>query len=281
MKRLPIYLLGLLLVSACVNKNKADYDEEDDDDATELKLQSVSYASPDSSMVVLSAEVPAKGGTPLADSIISYIGENIGGDFLSFYEKTKSAKKAIKKAGEKLFKDMTEEIESLKEDFDEDEGFEYMFAWEQQNDVSRISETDRYITFLHTGYSYQGGAHGIGWCVGTTFDKATGKRIGLEILKNTDSEAFKEMFNKELLDYFGPEEESLEDNLLGVDPENVPLSNMYIENDTIVFMYQPYEIACYAAGMPFARLSFKQMKPYLNKKGLKLFGKGDDDDDEE
>lgn len=292
MKRIPIYLFGLLLMAACGNSklHKADSDDADDTEAIEksessskaLKYQNVSYTSPDS-MVMFSAEVPVKCGTPLTDSIMDYVAHVINYDFDKYFAANHDAKEAIQKAGKACDAQFKEEIAEMKRENGsevEDDDYSFMWAWELQEAVTKAAETDRFVTFLNEGYQYMGGAHGINWSAGTTFDKKTGKRIGLSILKDTESLKFKRMFNAELLTYFtSTEGETLSDYLLGVESDNVPLSNMYFVEDGIVFQYQPYEISYYAAGMPMAKFTFEQMKPYLTDEGLKLIGEEEEKED--
>ncbi len=292
MRKLSIILFGFLLMTACNNKKQAADQDDDESEETamnadgaddlssdgEIDYVKASFMSPDSSMVVLSAEVPSKGGTPLADSILAYLNENISYGFIEYFNETKNARKAVIKAGQSHLESVQEEITASKNDFMEsmeegDELPDYMFAWEYQQNFKKEVDADNYVTYIELGYEYQGGAHGINWLVGTTFDKQTGRRIGKEILKDTDSQAFKTMFQKELLKYFEPSEgETLSDYLL-IDIDDLQISNFRIADGQFIFQYQPYEISYYAAGMPCAILSFKQMKPYLTKEGLRLIGK--------
>ena len=43
--------------------------------------------------------------------------------------------------------------------------------------------------------------------------------------------------------------------------------NFYFTEDELIYMYEPYEVACYAAGEPLVSLSKKWLKPYLNAEG--------------
>jgi hypothetical protein len=296
MRKLSIVLFGLLLLAACSEKKQADADDQEstksaknvsedseeaadmeDADDDEIQFVKASYMSPDSAMVVVSADVPAKGGTPLADSILAYLESNIGYGFLKQYNKLGDPRKAIIQAGKNHLESVQEEIESSKEEIRQnmEEGEElpdYMFAWQFQESYIKEAEGENYLTYVANGYEYQGGAHGMPWLLGTTFDKETGHRIGNEVFKNTNSAAFKSMFQKELLEYFNPGQgETLTDYLL-IDINELEISNFRIADGNFIFQYQPYEISYFAAGLPCAIISFKQMKPYLTKEGLRLIG---------
>lgn len=275
MKQLTFFLFALLTMAACQQQAKGDSEEE------ELEYEMVSYTSPDSSMMVISLEAPTEYGTPLADSLRSYFGVMLGSDFLKALEDNDDDnKKAVKSFGKSMYEDMKNSIEALKADYKNEEIPEYALAWEHQVAIHKEAETDRFVTYLYEKYEYMGGAHGLSTCYGTTFDKETGKDIGLSILKDTASVAFQSMFKEKLLKYFTDnEDESLGDYLLYQSADdNISLSNMYLTEDKVVFIYQPYEISFYAAGMPTVELSFDEIKPFLTKRGISLIK--DDEEDE-
>jgi hypothetical protein len=150
-----------------------------------------------------------------------------------------------------------------------------MFNWEYSNDIILEDVTDTYVTFVDDGYQYQGGAHGIGWLVGATFDKQTGKRLNAEnILKDPDGAGFQQLLKDGLTEYFSEtcDEEGCElKDCLFDDPNEVtiPVGNMRIYKGTFIIQYQSYEIAAYVYGKPVVILTFDQIKPFLTEEGLK------------
>lgn len=274
MKQLSLYLLGLLMIVSCGDKRHTS-DSDEDEDEVELQFKQFTYTSPDSSMVVLKAEVPVNGGSPLADSIIHYLDETLAFGFAEFYED--NAKTALQKAGEARLDSLQKEINETRAEFDTiTEEMEWTFKWEDSKDISVIANTDRYITYVENGYDYRGGAHPYHWSYGTTFDKKTGQRIDASVLTHTDTPSFKEMFHTSLGKYFEMQPgESLSDYLL-IDIADLKPTNVYFTDKEVVFQYQPYEISYYAAGAPCATFTFKQIKPYLSKKGLRLIEEEDD-----
>lgn len=250
--------------------------EKDKDRQASLQFEHLTYFSPDS-MVSISADVPAVVGTPLADSIMAYVGETFEA-FATIYAESHDARKAFQYAGEGIHNQMTTEITEAKAEYSEEDlrDMEWMFHWTNEINLQKEYDCEHYITYVNVGDNYTGGAHGYHWVLGTTFNKETGKRIGKEILKNTNSQAFRTMFQKELLDYFTESDgENASDDLkeyLLIDINDLQISNMRITDKHFVFQYQPYEIACYAAGMPIVILPFDKMKPYLTAEGLGLIG---------
>ena len=49
-----------------------------------------------------------------------------------------------------------------------------------------------------------------------------------------------------------------------------PVADPYMTEQGVHFLYQPYEIAPYAAGMPAFTISYEDIKPYLTIGALKL-----------
>lgn len=302
MKQLTIYLFGILLFAACSSekKSKADDDEDEpkkaakhaskDDLATASSYDSesdaddviqfvkVAFQSPDSSMVTLSAEVPTKSGTPLADSILAYLDQGIGNDFLRYYRQS-TPQKAFRRAAENRLKTMEREIDDLEADLRTDWTDSLAFPshlldWQSEQEFIKEVENERFVTYVDRGYEYEGGAHGYTWLVGTTFDRQTGHRVGPEILKNTNSKAFQKLLEEKLLEFFQPGEgESLSDYLLLTDEQQgLPVPGFRLTNKEFIFQYQLYEITYYAAGMPVVIIPIEQMKPFLTQEGLRLAG---------
>jgi hypothetical protein len=250
--------------------------EKEKNTQASLRFEHLTYISPDS-MVSISADVPTTVGTPLADSIMAYVGETFEA-FATIYAESHDARQAFQYAGEGIHNQMVTEIAEAKAEYSADDlqEMEWMFHWSNEINLQKEYDCEHYMTFINVGDNYTGGAHGYHWLYGTTFNKETGKRIGTEILKNTNSQAFKTMFQKELLDYFTEMDGEnasgdLKEYLL-IDINDLQISNMRITDKHFIFQYQPYEISYYAAGMPVVILTFDRMKPYLTAEGLRLIG---------
>ena len=54
----------------------------------------------------------------------------------------------------------------------------------------------------------------------------------------------------------------------------LPANEPWIETDSVVFCFQPYEIASFAAGMPLCKIALTDLKPYLSEKGKSLLNEG-------
>lgn len=284
MKKVSILLLGILALFASCDKVKntmqqasARVTEMENSEEAEQQLTKVSYCSPDS-MVQLSAEIPVYADNDLLnDSILAYIDKNFRG-FAEAYAVNHDAQGSFKSGGEALWAQLQSEIADLKAEFEEgDEIPDYVTNWSYEDAIELEDATDNYVTFVSHGYEYQGGAHGISWVVGATLNKQTGRTIGQEILKDTDSAGFQTLLKKGLEEYFGDVCDDMNTSLsdwlfINPDEETIPIPNMRIYKGTFIFQYQSYEIAPYAYGMPAVILTFDQIKPYLTSEGLRLIG---------
>ena len=60
--------------------------------------------------------------------------------------------------------------------------------------------------------------------------------------------------------------------LLGEDEAfPLPSTNPWIENDSVHFIYGPYEIAAFAAGMPECAFPYSVMEKFLTNEGKAFF----------
>lgn len=132
-------------------------------------------------------------------------------------------------------------------------------------------QTDLYVTYISEGSIYTGGAHPQPWYYGVSFNKADGSMLGYNMFEDPEQliALVSENIKKQYFEPFNTEEEEyiFEPNDLFQLPTNQP----WIETDSVVFCYGPFEIAPYAAGMPLCKISKEDLKPYLSEKGKSVF----------
>ena len=150
--------------------------------------------------------------------------------------------------------------------------FEYDFS------LIKTDETDRYAVFVNEDYVYMGGAHGGIVGVGPlTFDKQTGELVEA-FLEPSCLKDIQPLLRKGLAGYFG-------DNGEEVEPENVdeylmtdngiipfPAWTPFPTENGLGFLYQQYEIAPYAVGMPGFMIPYDDLLPYLTAEAKALLG---------
>lgn len=125
--------------------------------------------------------------------------------------------------------------------------------------ISKVWETARFVTYEVKGYVFTGGAHGIGFCSGATFDKTSGSKI--QIVK--EDKELRTMLTDRLhkawdVDHFSEE------------PVPMPQADPYVVAGKVKFIYQPYEIGAYAIGMPEVELYPYELDKWLTEEGKKI-----------
>ena len=169
-------------------------------------------------------------------------------------------------------------VENSREDAVTRESEDYIFTFEYEMNVKKDRETDDYVVFQCFEYAFLGGAHGGVFGEGpVVFSKKDGSRLTTAI-DTSNVVAIQPLLKEGLNTYFFEEsgaskEDDLFDYLLLNDSIiPLPVYIPYPDGDSLVFVYQQYEIAAYAAGMPAFKLPISKVKPYLTPQAIKVFG---------
>ncbi len=207
------------------------------------------------------------GGVPrLVDSTRVWIAEQMGYDDTARLTDGRVFASAVGKAS-------MESARTDFEDFAQDEamGDDFSVTYEYAYSFAPIFSTDSILTYNFSGYVYTAGAHGNSVRMGQTFAVSSGKRLGLaEMFMPEATARLTDLVRDGLRNqYFGAtatggEAISLEDALL-ISPDELPLPAcppLCIDTG-VVFIYQQYEIAPYAAGMPTCVLPYEALRPLM------------------
>ncbi len=145
--------------------------------------------------------------------------------------------------------------------------------------VRKAAETPKYLTYSITYSSYTGGAHGSFTSYSRNISKITNRPI-VQSVDTTRIKALQGILRKGIVQYFRDcgEKEATVSNItsfLLLPEENkgmipLPVHTPYIENDSLYFVYQQYEIAPYAAGLVSFNVAYKDIKPYLTREAKAL-----------
>ena len=140
--------------------------------------------------------------------------------------------------------------------------------------VTKAHEGKDWVTMEYVNSCYMGGAHGSFIVYGQTFRKSDGRRIGWDIFRKSDDPEFgyQHLLRKGMLEYFSDgnpdfKEEDLEGELMNqASSYYIPLPQCppLFTEEGILFLYNQYEVAAYAAGLPQFVISYKDLAPYLN-----------------
>lgn len=147
-------------------------------------------------------------------------------------------------------------------------------SYEFSYNVKPLALTPSYVTMLYNSYVYMGGAHGGAESVGQTFATKSGQKLTLDnMFKPESKDAVLALVKKELMkQYFKVSDVKEFENelLLNGDPLPFPANAPYFEDGGVCFLYQQYEIAPYASGMPACVIPFDTLKPYFTDLALSV-----------
>ena len=171
--------------------------------------------------------------------------------------------KALLELKERCFPNWVED-----DDWDEDDSeYEQKYNYEDKFDMNVFWRNDNFLTVTYTVYNYTGGAHGNYSETYSTFDLNNNTAVLLKnVIKNPEEKAWNRILKECLL--ADVKYEDIEDMLL-VDAI-FPNDSFYFDNEGITFVYSPYEIAAYAAGVIYLRVPFKDIEELLMPDFAKL-----------
>ena len=167
------------------------------------------------------------------------------------------------------------------------EGLDCSYSNDYQATV--LLNTSKYVTYEVGYYVYSGGAHGGYLAHGQTFRCSDGRQMGWNLFDPEKHPQLLKLITQQLCEYFSEDtedhhtlsEEELMERLLLYDdpdtPENetekgvpLPVNDPYVTEEGIAFVYQQYEIAAYAYGLPSATIPFEAIKDCLTPEAREL-----------
>lgn len=249
-------LLAVALgVTSCIPKSG---DGQATSENKELPTTPVSWEEkPSAEGCKLTANFPTDSTTAVARNIREWINEELGG---SYAGDMLDGQGMMEYYGQK-------QAEEFKRDLEEIGQNTAMGSSAYYAQFKKVFETGKFITYTSEIYRYAGGAHGGESLTGTVFRKSDGRRFGWEMFTAEGKEKLRDMIKERLKkNYFkANSDEDFYAMLLDKDasysfplPESAPICRA----NGVQFIYQQYEIAPYAAGIPTCTL------PYASLEGL-------------
>ncbi len=135
------------------------------------------------------------------------------------------------------------------------------YSSEQETWLGRCD--DRVLCVVQSGYSYEGGAHGYYGTAGYSYDVKTGKKLEFEDIV-TDKAAFEPIIKEKLSAVYPELIEEMESfdawgtikEMFSIKGKNKPTWSL--DDDGVIFYFNPYELASYAAGQQIVEVSFAE-----------------------
>lgn len=138
-----------------------------------------------------------------------------------------------------------------------------------ETEIHFLYETDKFVTYEMKKYEDMGGAHGGTFISGMTFRKSDGRRVEWDLF----TKSMQDVIKKGLKKYFEVNtDEELENSLSLENTYLLPLpaTPPVFTKEGVLFTYQQYEIAAYAAGLPSFIVPYDEAKSLMNTTGKNL-----------
>lgn len=265
------YIMTFLAIMAMVACQTTQGNKSEKEDET-LTTDSIALIQEDSiASVEIILDYPTKGSRPLVDSLRQFLATTLGVDTLYAANPDSLLHHALQLG----YTEMKKEYDDLRT-FREGELPTMGYSYHIKKDV----ETNNYVTYIVEYYEYRGGAHGGTIIWGNTFRKDNGKSLGWNMLTNTDSKEFQQLIKDGIRSYFQANDstvitdDQLKDMLIiETDIDHLPLPQFdpFLTDQGISFIYQQYEIAAYAMGLPSFVIPYDKLKPFLTQEVSTLF----------
>ena len=138
-----------------------------------------------------------------------------------------------------------------------------------ETEIHYLYETNKFVTYEMKKYEDMGGAHGGTFISGMTFRKSDGRRVEWDLF----TKSMQDVIKKGLKKYFEVNtDEELENSLSLENTYLLPLpaTPPVFTKEGVLFTYQQYEIAAYAAGLPSFIVPYDEAKSLMNTTGKNL-----------
>lgn len=281
-------ILAATVMTGCGNKQqdtdgtKADStqvgeetEKNEDEDAVKLTTKRITKSKKNNTgEYKLIIDFPESDNEILANAIHEYISESLGSTYGGGEEESKmgsysgdldDGEQMAKYYFDLKVKEFTKMYNSMK-----NEGMPDVPQLASEIQITRGYETPKLVTFNFSSYEYAGGAHGGSVSSGMTFRKTDGRRIGWELFSTVKMQS---ILRDGLKEYFSVKTEEELESCLGLNSIYsipLPVTPPLFTEKGIVVIYQQYEIAAYAAGMPSFTIPYKDARKMLNNTGKKL-----------
>lgn len=254
-----LVLFGMVIVFSSCNRKSQNTNIT----VTPVTVADSNIANGIDASVKVTAEFPTTGNALLINSIQEWMSETMGGSFpgqvneghsmLAYYSRKK--------------------MDSFKEFGMPDAKDTIICSWDAH--FKRKFENEQWITYGYDYYEYTGGAHGMSYNGGCSFRKTDGRRLDWGMFDQDKMDALRKMIRTDLqVNFFKfKSSDELDQTLLNQEDRYffpLPATPPLFIKDSILFVYQEYEIVPYCYGMPTCAIAFTQLDSVLSTTGKSL-----------
>lgn len=197
------------------------------------------------SQVDYSIDYPIAGNQNLTRNVVEWINESFGG----------------------RYKGDLKDAQSIVDFYGKEVEFSNEYNTEEKTYIKLKFQTEKYVTFEYSSFSFEGGAHGFGQTICATFRKDDGRKFGWNMFSNY--EGLQPAIKQGLKRYFEvTTDQELEEHLQLPEGNTInsfpmPSTDPWLTPDGLTMHYGAYEIACYAEGEPSFTIPFSKIKNCL------------------
>lgn len=283
-----VFVLLMAVVYGCHQKAQTPLPSPSQDDSTTVTVNEQEDSQKDGKLTYKQVEQSKKdksgeykiaidyptGGNPiLVNAIREYISESLGISYAGEMENNMQGSYSGDLSDGQKMVDYYFDLKYKEFKNAHDEMAEHMQGdaptFASETEIHYLYETDNFVTFQYKKYEDMGGAHGGTFIAGMTFRKSDGRRVEWDLFTRNMQDVIK----KGLKQYFevNTDEEmekclSLENTYLLPLPATPPV----FTKEGVLFTYQQYEIAAYAAGLPSFIVPYDEAKSLMNTTGKNL-----------
>ena len=283
-----VFVLLMAVVYGCNQKTQTSLPSPSQNDSASVTVKEQEDAQKDGKLTYKQVEqskkdksgeykivvdFPTSGNPILVNAIREYISESLGISYAGEMENNMQGSydgdlsngqkmidyyfdlkyKEFKKAHDLMAENMTGDVPT--------------FA--SETEIHFLYETDKFVTYEMKKYEDMGGAHGGTFISGMTFRKSDGRRVEWDLF----TKSMQDVIKKGLKKYFEVNtDEELENSLSLENTYMLPLpaTPPVFTKEGVLFTYQQYEIAAYAAGLPSFIVPYDEAKSLMNTTGKNL-----------
>lgn len=253
----------VLLMSSCVKKSlstslskmaPADIETESINMQDSISVNGVSICSS------ISADFPKDGCFLAVNSIQEWISEMLDGTYSG---KVSDGKKMLNF----YVQDKVDFCKQFLQDAPAGMAFDYDVK------ISKEYETETFVTYQCLQETYLGGAHGSHYTAAQTFRKLDGRRMDWNIFQSNRMDDVRELVSRTIQkSFFNMDDKEFQELKEGFMNGYFPLPQtmpVFLEKG-VLFQYQEYEIAPYAAGAPSCVIPYSVLDTLFSNTGKAL-----------
>lgn len=283
-----VFVLLMAVVYGCNQKTQTSLPSPSQNDSASVTVKEQEDAQKDGKLTYKQVEqskkdksgeykivvdFPTSGNPILVNAIREYISESLGISYAGELENNmqgtydgdlSNGQKMIDYYFDLKYKEFKKAHDLMAENMTGD-----VPTFASETEIHFLYETDKFVTYEMKKYEDMGGAHGGTFISGMTFRKSDGRRVEWDLF----TKSMQDVIKKGLKKYFEVNtDEELENSLSLENTYMLPLpaTPPVFTKEGVLFTYQQYEIAAYAAGLPSFIVPYDEAKSLMNTTGKNL-----------